>query len=177
MDQEKKKIMWWVGGTGVILLAAMTASLFFNRPAPNPGVAPVGLMTAPSPRSAYQMAIARAEEWRSDAALVKVVLDGGDKASWTYTFVSEKAPGKGFEVSMNGQSIGGAQEVPFMAVGATLPASIVSPEDALAKARAVPGYAGVNLVSMEMVYDANAHQWYWGVKTSDGRTITVKATQ
>ena len=142
-----------------------------SSPASASGITSVAL----SP-SAYDVAAARAAQWESDAALMKMNLLDSAGHSWDFTFVSPKAKGKGFEVVVNGGSVSSAEEVSVAGGGALLPANIISPDQALADARAVPGYGNATIVSLEMLYNSAAHQWYWGVTTSNGTTLTIKAT-
>ena len=183
--QKKKKIIIWASA-GCVVLAAVVAALFLTGKGPvsqtgAPGIgggisSPAGITQVSAPTSAYGAAFARAKTWQSGAALIKVILNDSTGSEWTYVFVSPKNKGKGFAVTTNGNTVTAAGEVPFEGGGTALPANIVSPDAAMAAARTVPGYANAKIVSLEMIYNAAAKQWYWGVKTATGVTVTVKAT-
>jgi len=75
-----------------------------------------------------------------------------------------------------GQTVVSAEEIPVFGVGETLPLNITSPDQAIAAARLTPGYADAIVTSVELIYNDVAHEWYWGVKTSNGITLTIEAT-
>jgi hypothetical protein len=129
-----------------------------------------------SPVSAYDLALARAKQWESDAAPMEVNLNDVSGGAWTFIFVSQKNKGKGFQVAVNGQAIASANEIVFQGSGTPLPANIISPDDAMAKVRSIPGFANATFVNLQMIYNVSAKQWYWGVKTATGATLTIKAT-
>jgi len=138
---------------------------------------PVGGITqVASPQNAYDIAAGRALQWESDAALMKVNLGDANGGQWTFVFVSRKNKNKGFQVAVSGQTISSASEIVFEGAGAGLPVNAITPDAAMAKARSIPGYSNAAFVDLEMVYNAAAKQWYWGIKTASGATITVKAT-
>ena len=158
---------WFHGGTG----AAPT-------PTPSSSVVGGGSIAVPVVlnRSVYDVALARAIAWQPDAALMKMISADTGGNAWDFTFVSSKAKGKGFEVVVDGQSVVRTNEIMIVGGGSALPLNIISPDEAMTEAHAVPGYAKATIVSLEMLYDATARGWYWGMKTDAGVTITVKAT-
>lgn len=154
--------------------AAPKGTTVVNAPVTN--LPPGGLTQVASPKSTYDIAAARAKLWHPDTGLVKVLLGDVNGGQWTFTFVSSKMSGKGFEVTVSGQKVVSAQEISYGGFGAVLPANIISPDQAIALAHAIPGYANAVIVSIEMIYNATAHTWYWGIKTNNGVTLTIKAT-
>ena len=172
-----------MAGAGV-LLAAIAAGLFFSGkwPASSPAAGPAGnqgpqgITSAPSPQSPYAVALARAITWRADAVLASMILGDRGGTAWTFIFVSPRVAGRGFEVVMDGQAVISAQEIAFQGKGAPLPANVIAPDAALAVARAVPGMAGANIISLELSLDAASKQWFWGARTASGTTMTIKAT-
>lgn len=58
--------------------------------------------------------------------------------------------------------------------GANIPENIISPDEAVAKAKQVNGYADEEILEVAAAYGENSGAWYWGVKTPRG-TVTVKA--
>jgi hypothetical protein len=141
------------------------------------GTPPAGSITqVASPQSAYEVALSSATQWEPDAALMQVNLGGADASEWTFIFVSQEKKGKGFQVVVSGQTISSSSVIAFEGSGTALPANAISPDAAMAEVRSLPGYADVAIVGLQMVYNAAAKQWYWGVKTASGGTITIKAT-
>jgi len=193
MDEQNNKSMikrWIAAGIGVVVIALVAVFWIWPRfmaPAPsgNPahnsgtpggGEVPGSLGEVTSPKSAYDIATARAKLWQPDAALVKVLLGNASGGQWTFVFVSQKDKGKGFQVVVDGQAVLSANEIVFEGSGTPLPTDIISPDAVMAQAHSLPGYGTVAFVSLEMIYNAAARQWYWGIKTSDGTTLTIKAT-
>jgi len=124
----------------------------------------------------YHSALAAAAAWKPDAALFKMQSADASGNDWDFTFVSPKTKGKAFAVTVDGTTIVATSTVDFVGGGAALPADLISPDQAIAEVRAIPGYADANIASITIVYSANARAWYWGVKTTTGSTVSVKAT-
>jgi hypothetical protein len=106
---------------------------------------------------------------------MEVDLDGTTGGQWTFIFVSGKVKGKGLQVIVDGQAVSSTNEIVFNGSGVALPANIISPDAAIAEAHSIPGYGNVAFVSLQMIYNASSKQWYWGVKASNGVTLTVNA--
>ncbi len=193
MDMQKKKMIVIgsvVGGVIIIFLLVLYFGGWMRGGAgtvapgaPGTPVAP-GASLSPSSsltnvvfnKSVYDVALARAVVWQSGAALAKMTLADTSGGTWDFIFVSSKIKNKGFEIVANGQGVLRANEIAIIGSGDALPVNSISPDEAMAKARAVPGYGNAAIVSLEMIYNARSHAWYWGVKTSTGLTVTIKAT-
>ena len=134
-----------------------------------------GIASASFSQNDYQAALARAQSWEPDAALLNMTSGGGQL--WDFVFVSQSANGQALEVATNGQTVVSTQEVSISGSGAALPQNIIPPSQALTEAHAIPGNTSSSIQSIELVYSAVAKQWYWGMKTAKGFTISVKATQ
>jgi hypothetical protein len=111
----------------------------------------------------------------SPTASPSVVAGGGAGQNWNFTFVSREAKGKGFVVDMSGQDVVAATEIPLSGCGATLSEDITTPDEAIAAVRTVSGYATSTIESVELIHEAVSGQWYWGVMTDNGVTVSVKA--
>lgn len=169
-------IAGWVLIEGWLFHGGATVLTPATVPEGSSSSASAGITQVTLSRSAYEIALAGASTWHPDAALLKMVLADAASNTWKFTFVSAKNKGKGFEVVVDGQNIVRANEVAISGGGTALPMNVVSPDQAIATARTVPGYGTATITSVEMVYNATAHQWYWGIKTASGTTLTVKAT-
>jgi hypothetical protein len=183
MDPRKKIIIGSVVGIVIIIVAIILIVMQFGKNngnlsqggSSNSSATPLAAQVA-SPVNAYDLALARAKQWESDAAPMEVNLNDVSGGAWTFIFVSQKNKGKGFQVAVNGQTVASANEIVFQGSGTLLPANIISPDDAMAKVRSIPGFANATFVSLQMIYNVSAKQWYWGVKTATGATLTIKAT-
>ena len=171
-------LAWHFLGGGSTNNPAASAGGAANSAAP-----PVPQTFASTPnQSAYDIALARAKLWHTDAKLANMSSASGAtdangiSRKWDFIFVSPEAPKKGFEVVVSNGSITSASEIMVADAGGTLPSNLISTELAIARAKAVPGYANVTVISVEAAYGPDGSQWYWSVKTSKG-TVTVKATQ
>src|SRR5258708_33710911 len=143
MDLQKKKkiITGAVAGITVVLVAV--AIVIWKWPSGVPGT-PNGTTSTPgnpSPivgitnvvlnRSSYEIALARAMVWHSDAALFRMILSDDSGNAWIFTFVSPKNKGKGFEVVVDGQNTFSANDVTISGGDTALPAKIIYPDAAV----------------------------------------------
>lgn len=162
---------------GIVVLAAIVIILWLWRTPSLPAMSPVGgVTTAAFGADAYRAALARAEVWEPDALLVSAAVSSQTETAWDYTFVSGQKSGTALIVIMNGTNVVSATEELWSGIGAALPAGIIQPDAALATMRGVPGYATSSIMSVELVYNSAAKQWYWGMKTATGITVTTQAT-
>jgi hypothetical protein len=148
-----------------------------TTPTAPPPAAAGGITAVTPPQSAYDIALARAKQWEPDALADMVTLNDGTGGAWTFLFVSQKKKGTGFQVVVSGQAVTNASEIPFSGGGAPLPSTMISPDAAIATAHGVPGYGSIGVVSLSMIYNGMAKQWYWGVKMANGVTLTINAIQ
>ena len=89
-------------------------------------------------------------------------------------FVSERAKGKGFVVTIENKAIVAVQETLYRGPAADFPANIISSDEAIAQVRATPGYRDVPILGIEAIYGPAEKAWYWGVRTSKG-VVTIEA--
>ena len=160
---------------GAIVFLALTGKLDFlrkivNLPLPTNEIAG---------QDAYFMALQKAKEWQADAVLV--YLSSGELSknngadSWNLIFVSPQVKQKGFAVKIAQKQIISSNEIDYQSQGEIVPLSFaVTPEQAVAKVKAMPDYQGVQILSVDAVYGKGTKTWYWGVKTSKG-TVSVEA--
>lgn len=181
-----KKIIIWVVIV-IIVVALVGAGVWWWSSRGGPAAPATGenaTSTGPAPitdivlnRTAYQIALTRAAQWKSDAALLQMTSMDTTGGTWDMIFVSAKTKGTGFEVVTNGQGITSAAETPITAGGMALPADVISPDDAIAQVRAPGGYPDAVIVSVQLLYNAPSHGWYWGIRTNTGVTVSVSATK
>ena len=182
----RKKIL--IGGAAglVIILAAVAGWMWFRGGSGN-ATAPAGPSIVPSSnssgitnvvlnRSAYETALSRVVQWERDAVLMKMSLADASGSVWDFIFVSPGHKGQGLAVVVSGGSVASASPESISGGGTPLPANLVSPDDAMAIARSVPGFASVPITAVQLIYVASAKQWYWGVGNAKGTSITIKAT-
>lgn len=178
MDMQKKKMIVIgssIGGAIVVFLLVLFLGGWMRSTTGT--VAPgTPLTNVVFNKSAYDIALARAVAWQPGVVLTKMTLADTSGGTWDFIFVSLKTKNKAFEILANGQGVLSVNETAIMGSGTDLPANIISPDEAMVKARAVPGYGNAVIVSLEMIYNAASHAWYWGVKTNAGLTVTIKAT-
>ena len=131
-----------------------------------------------TPQSAFDMALGRAREWQPDAQLsflgANTSSEIGRSDSWRMIFVSERAKGKGFVVTIENKAIVAVQETLYRGPAADFPANIISSDEAIAQVRAIPGYRDVPILGIEAIYGPAEKAWYWGVRTSKG-VVTIEA--
>lgn len=131
-----------------------------------------------STRDAYDIALEKAKEWQTDAALSfidAVLLDSnGNPKTWKLTFVSKNISGKGFVVEVENGVITNSKEIEYSGTGSELPTNIISQQEAIEKVKKMSGYEDTEILGVEAVYGKGTEIWYWGVKTSKG-TVSVEA--
>lgn len=131
-----------------------------------------------SNRNAYDIALEKAKQWQSDAALSfidTVSLDhNGNPKTWKLTFVSKNMPEKGFLVELDNGAVINSKEIEYSGIGAELPTNIISQQQAIEKVKKMSGYGDANILGVEAVYGQGTEIWYWGVKTDKG-TVSVQA--
>ena len=179
MDPQKKKkltIIIALGCVAVIVAAFFVVRWLGPRLFSESNLSATGMTNVLFDRSAYDIALTRASSWQSDATLATMVTADNTGQRWNFTFVSLKAKGKGLTVLVDGQTVVSANEIFLSGHGAALPQNIILPDQAIVAAHAVPGYATSAIGSVELIYNAVAKQWYWGMKTDKNVTVTVKAT-
>lgn len=189
MDPQKKKLLIVGGVIAVVIIVGIFVFFAVEKDLSGGGNGQgqtsntAGNTTATSSitnitlnRSAYQIALGRAEVWQPDAALMKMISADNTGNDWDFTFVSPKNKGKALEVVVDGQTVASTTQIAIVGGGTALPTNLISPDDAIAEAHNVPGYANATIVSVELVYNAAGNRWYWGMKTATGATLTVKAT-
>ncbi len=142
-----------------------------------PSSSPAGISEVTLNKSDYEIALAAAAAWQSDAALSKMTLVDEPSDAWDFIFVSPKKKNAGFEIEVSEQTVVSSTPITLAGGGNALPADLISPDQAIEQARAVPGYGKAVITSVELSYNAAAKQWYWGVRTSAGVTLTINATQ
>jgi hypothetical protein len=129
---------------------------------------------------AYVLALAKAKEWDPVAKLSKInsaaenTSSQGKADSWELLYTSENKTGLAYRVNIADKSIVDSAEVPFYGAGGELPQNLLTSEEAISRVRQISGYENEPIISVEMIYDAPAKLWFWGVKTGKG-TITVNA--
>ncbi len=190
MDKAQKIKIGVAAGVGVVIVALV---IFFGvrqsgpAPTPPPAAAPAspapvnqlplhGMTHAVLSRSTYDVALSRAKAWQADAALSKMNMTDATSGAWDFIFTSSRHKGSGFEIITAGQTVESAKAITISGGGTALPANLISPDQAMATARTIPGYANAAITSVELIYNAPAKQWYWGVHTSGGVTLTINAT-
>lgn len=133
-------------------------------------------------QDAHGLALARAQEWSADARLARMLSiskqadEKGRADSWELIYVSPTKKGLAYRIVITGKSLLESGETPFIAAGDELPADLVSSEQAIEAVRQIKGYENEPIISMEMVYDAPAKIWFWGVNTGKG-VVTIRATK
>ena len=131
-----------------------------------------------TPRNAFDIAFARAREWRSDAELsflgAQTSSEAGRSDSWRMIFVSRHEKNKGFVVTIDNKVIVSVQETLYRGSAADFPVDIMSPDVAIKQVHEIRGYTNVPILGIEAVYGAAEKSWYWGVRTSKG-VVTIEA--
>lgn len=122
------------------------------------------------------LALASARVWSADAVLAKISSGGESPDTWEYVFSSASKKGKLFLVTIMGGTVASTGETVGVVSGGAVPENLISSEEAIAKARMIPGYENVQIVGVEMIYGPDGMQWYWGVKTNRG-VVSIKATK
>jgi len=128
-------------------------------------------------KSAIELALAEARKWRADAELSYVLSADasqlkGRSNNWQLIFVSPSLKGKGYLVKIVDAKISETKEISYAGSAAEIPANIISQAAAVAQVKAMPGYANVKILGVDMIYGAAVKTWYWGVKTDKG-TVTI----
>lgn len=135
----------------------------------------------PTARSAYDVALLKAQEWQPDAKLA-FISSGGSVGStgrsdvWKLIFVSKNKKEKGYVVEVSDYKVISSSEVTYVGVAADFPIDVITPEEAIRHVRQIKGYENAEILGVEAVYGQGGKIWYWGVKTSKG-TVTTKATR
>ena len=110
----------------------------------------------------------------NDAALASLEFEGeGRTMLWKLNFTSLKSQ-KGYRVEIQNGEVVSTEEIGSARGGSVLPSNIISAEEAVRKARAIPGFKDALVISVELQYGPDGHTWYWGVTTDKG-VITIKA--
>jgi hypothetical protein len=130
-------------------------------------------------KSAIALALAEARKWQADAELSYVLSADasqlkGRSNNWQIIFVSPSIKDKGCLVKIADAKISETKEISYVGPAAEIPANIISQAEAVAQVKAMPGYANVKILGVDMIYGAAIKTWYWGVKTDKG-TVTVIA--
>jgi hypothetical protein len=186
MDPEQRKkrmvgiIIGCVVGVAVIIVIAWWLWLRSSTgtPASSEGntTSTSGMTSVSFSQDIYTIALQRAQSWQSDAALMTVTSGDVSGQVWNFIFSSKKMNGQTFAITVNGQTVVSATTSSLSGSGAPIPQNLISPNQALAKTHAVPGNATTAVQSLQLIYNANTKQWYWGAKTSSGFTTSIKAT-
>jgi hypothetical protein len=184
MNEQNKKIVI----AGIIIMTVVVFGLVVywqlgsgkkNTPVAVPAVKPEQKITAVD---AYVLALAKAKEWDSDAQLSKVNSVAGNTSvqgradSWELLYTAENKKGLAYRVNITDKSITDSGEVPFYGAGGELPQSLLTSEEAIGRVRQIAGYENELIISVEMIYDAPAKLWFWGVKTGKG-VVSIKANK
>ena len=129
-------------------------------------------------RSAFDIAFARAKEWRADAQLsllsAQTPSDAGHSDSWRLIFVSQQEKDKGFVITINNKVIISVEETSYRGAAADFPANILSTDEAIKRVHEIRGYADVPILGIEAIYGPAEKAWYWGIRTPKG-VVTIEA--
>lgn len=129
---------------------------------------------------AIAVAKERAVQWRPDAVLAySGTLAGqttatGRSDSWELIFTSPTLKDRGFRVVISDRNVTTAEEMPYAKKGAAVPDNLIPSEQAAEYVRTLKGYENEQIISVELLYEAQAKMWFWGVKTSKG-VVAIKA--
>lgn len=125
----------------------------------------------------YGIALERAKEWQQDAALSSLETEYSEHKEaprkWKLMFVSKNSS-QGLLVHMSDNAILSTQEIPYHGSGAELSSEIITPEEAVKRVKAMPGYEEASIDQVSAVYGTGTEAWYWGVHTSMG-VVSVEA--
>jgi hypothetical protein len=134
-------------------------------------------------KTAIALALAEAQKWRSDAEL-SYVLSGNDVGQlkgrsndWQLIFVSQNIKDKGYLVKITDAKISSTEEISYAGQAAAFPADAISQAEAVAQVKAIPGFADVKILGVEMIYGAAVKTWYWGVRTDKGTVSVIAAKE
>jgi hypothetical protein len=133
-------------------------------------------------KTAIELGLDEAKKWHSDAELSYVLsADAGQlkgrSNNWQLIYVSPSAKGKGFLVKIVEAKISNTKEISYVGQAAIFPADAISQADAVAQVRAIPGFADIKVLGIELVYNTAAKTWYWGVRTDKGTASIVAAKE
>lgn len=185
-NQNKKRILIIASGVCIIAAAVLAVILFFPKTKKPETFVDPNLFEAEDKkltnRQAYDLAKDRALAWQADASLANIVSVPGETGrtghadDWRLLFVSKNKTGTALSIEITDQRLGKIEELPYFGEGAAMPADTITSEEAIARVRQIAGYETEPIVSVEMIYNPDAREWRWGVKTGRG-TVTVKATR
>lgn len=171
--QFHKKIAIF-GFISILMAAVIFLSVFFERYKENPFHNQSSLnqeRPLEAHISAYAIALARAREWKNDAAPSYFELQDANAAR--FIFVSGEE-GVGFAVEVVSDAVTSAQEISYTGFGAEIPEETITPEEAIKRVQNMAGYESALIEGVEAVYGREGQVWYWGVKTDKG-TVSVEA--
>ena len=128
--------------------------------------------------NAFDIALARAKEWRPDAKLsflsTQTSSETGRSDSWRMIFASQQEKNKGFEIIIDKKAIISVQEILYHGSAADFPAHIISADEAIKRVHEIRGYTDAPILGIEAIYGSAEKSWYWGVQTSKG-VVTIEA--
>lgn len=131
-------------------------------------------------QEALALALAEAKRWHQDATVSRFESLGagtseqGRSDDWNFLFVATARPGKGYQVAIRRRLVSDKTELPFIGEGSIMPPGLIASNEAIARARQIGGYENATVEAVEMIYDATAGKWFWGIKTNKG-TVSILA--
>ncbi len=131
-----------------------------------------------TPRNAFDVALSRAKEWRSDAELsflsAETSSETGRSDSWKLIFISQQEKNKGLLIIIVDKVIASVQETLYRGFAADFPIDIISSDEAIKRVHEMNGYTHMPILGIEAVYGPAEKAWYWGVRTPKG-VVTIEA--
>jgi hypothetical protein len=133
-------------------------------------------------KSAIALGLAEAQKWQADAELSYVFSENvgqlkGRSNDWKLIFVSKSVKGKGFQVKIADAKISDTSEISYTGQAAELPVDTISQAEAVAQVKAIPGFANVKILGVDMIYSKEVKTWYWGVRTDKGTVSVIAAKE
>jgi hypothetical protein len=186
---SKQKIYIIIASAIIIILLAVFGVLkYFNKSVSQINQLPKLIaqesqeMNLMEGKSAIELGLAAARQWHSDAELSYVFsADAGQLTgrsnNWQLIYISPSNKYKGFQVLITDAKISAASEIPYSGDAAQFPADAISQDEAVAKVKAIPGFANVKILAIEMIYSSEVKTWYWGVRTDKGTASIVAARE
>jgi hypothetical protein len=185
--RERKKILIIALAILVVAVLIFAALQYFKKPITKIGELPKLIvqegqeMNLMEGKAAVALALAEARKWQPDAELSYLISSDagqlrGRSNNWQLIFVSQNIKDKGYQIKITDAKISVAQEISYIGSAAELPGDTISQAEAITQVKAIPGFADVKILGVDMIYNAAVKKWYWGVKTDKG-TVTVMAAK